>query len=98
MHALGDRVHSIEDYIGEITTTINYLVDAHGETIEEHTKIKAKIADLEDRSRRNNLKLRGIPETVQSADLKKFATDLFTSLLPETPALELTIDRIYCIP
>lgn len=60
-----------------MTSTVNDLVDAHDKSIEERNWIKSKLTDLEDRLRRNNLKLRGLPESVQNTELKKFATDLF---------------------
>lgn len=42
-----------------------------------------KISDLENRSGRNNLKLRGIPESLPSQDLLQYATDMFRVLLPD---------------
>lgn len=98
IYSLGDRVPTIKESMGEMTTTINDLVEANDKNIEEHAWLKAKIADLEDRTRRNNLKLRDIPEVIQPPDLKKYVTDLFPILLPEAPAIELTIDRIHRIP
>ncbi|XP_077341365.1 vomeronasal type-2 receptor 26-like [Lithobates pipiens] len=62
-HALGDRVNNIEQSMGDMTSTINELVDAHDENVEDKVWIKAKMADLEDRSRRNNLKIRGTNKT-----------------------------------
>lgn len=67
-HSLEDRVHTIEESMGEITTTINDLVEAHDKNMEEHAWLKVKTAELEDCSRRNNLKLRGIPEVIQPAE------------------------------
>lgn len=55
--AVGERVDHIETRIGEYATTINDLVDAHDTAEEEQTWIKEKLADLEERSRRNNLKI-----------------------------------------
>lgn len=51
--------------MGEFASTINDLVDAQEENEDEMEGIRAKMADMEDRSRRNNMKIRGIPETVQ---------------------------------
>lgn len=61
---LGDRVHQVENAIADITTTVNGLVDANDEKIEERNWFCVKIADLEDHFRQNNLKLRGVPEFV----------------------------------
>lgn len=49
--------------MGEFASHFNELVDVHSEHEEDVEWIKAKLADLEDRSRWNNLKIRGIPET-----------------------------------
>lgn len=64
VNSLGDRVHNIEKSMGDMTT-ISKLVDAHDESVEECTCFKSKPADLEDCFGRKNLKLRGIPESVQ---------------------------------
>lgn len=80
------------------TTTINDLVDAHNNSLEGRQWIKAKIANLEDRTQCNNLKLWGTPESVQSGKLKSYATDMFSTLLPEATPLDLTIDRIHSLP
>lgn len=59
--SLGERVKSVENVASDIPTTVNYLVDGNDNGIEERQWLQMKIADLEDRSRYNNLKLRGNP-------------------------------------
>lgn len=58
LQALRDRVDRVENTMGEYS--FNSLVDAHNAHTEEITWIKDKIADLENKSRRNNIKIRGI--------------------------------------
>lgn len=60
--------------------------------------MKDKLADLEDRSKRNNLKIRGIPETVKVTQLPQFVQDMFLALAPALSALELTVDRVHRVP
>lgn len=74
--SLGERVNSVENVVTDITTTVNDLVYANEDSIEEMQWLQAKIADLEDRSRCNNLKLRWIPDTVQPSELTQYATNL----------------------
>lgn len=45
----------------------------------------AKLADLDNRSRRNNIKLRGIPETILPVDLPRYAKELMHIIIPEVP-------------
>lgn len=96
--SLGEWVNLVENAVNDITTTVNNLVDANEDGIEERQWLLAKSADLEDHSRRNNLKLCGILESVQSSELKQYATDLFHALLPDLPPIQLGIDPIHRIP
>lgn len=72
IHDLGDRVTYIENKMEDSTTTINDLVDAYDDMKDEQHWIKSKLADLEERSCRNNVKLRGSPN--QSHCLHSFST------------------------
>lgn len=68
---LGERVK-----IGEFSEAHNGLVDAHGLLDDEVTTLAAKLADLEDRNRRNNVKLRGVQESVQPSELSSYVQQL----------------------
>lgn len=93
-----DRVDHIEHKMGEFATTINDLVDASEEKDEDMEWVKAKLADIEDRSRRNNLKIRGIPESVVQADLSTYINTMFKTLLPEATDMDITVDRVHRLP
>lgn len=57
--------------MGEFATSHYSLINAHNNQSDEVVWLKAKVADLEDRSCRNNVKIRGIPETITSAQLRE---------------------------
>ncbi|XP_040270366.1 uncharacterized protein LOC120986071 [Bufo bufo] len=95
---LGDRVNHIENKMAEYAGAHNTLVDAHNSQEDDITAIKAKLADLEDRSRRNNVEFRGIPETVPPGELSKYLQKVMQSLLPEASPLDLTVDRAHRLP
>lgn len=42
--------------------------------------------------------IRGVPESVQQSDLCKYAAQLLTSILPDLTELDITMDRIHCLP
>lgn len=69
---IGNRVSHIEDKMGEFASTFNDLIDAQNAQDDDITWMKSKIADLEDRSRCNNVKIRGVPESVKQPDLMAF--------------------------
>lgn len=98
VQVLGSRVDHIEQRMGEFTSSFNSMVDAHSTHDEEIAWLKNKVADLEDRSRRNNLKIRGIPETVPATQLLQYTQALFSTLLPSLSAQDLIVDRIHRLP
>ncbi|XP_077319612.1 uncharacterized protein LOC143942237 [Lithobates pipiens] len=51
--------------------------------------------DLEDCSRRNNLRLRGIPEATGSEDLEATVVAIFHKILAVTPAPMVELDRVH---
>lgn len=51
--AIGSRVDHIENIMGEFATINNDLVDALNENKDKRNLIKAKLADLKDKSRLN---------------------------------------------
>lgn len=85
-------VDHIEHKMGEFATSHNTLIDAHNDQDDEMEKLKAKSADLEDRSRWNNVKLTGIPESVLNTQLNKYTCNLIWASLPSVPTSEILID------
>lgn len=52
---MGDRVNQVEDAITDITTTFNDLIAVNDDNKDERQWLRAKITDLEDHARQNNL-------------------------------------------
>lgn len=65
-----------------MTTAHNVMVDAHSHHDTELQQLKLKIADLEDRSRRNYIKSSGIQELVAPDTLVPYIQQLMEHLLP----------------
>lgn len=84
----------MEQKMGEFSS-LHFLIDAHNDQADEVTRLKAKVADLEDRSRRNNVKICGVPITITPAQLREYACKLMKEYLPSTPNTKIVIDRIY---
>ena len=95
---LGERVDYIENKMTDFTDAHNELVDDHFALEEEVRQLKLKVSDLEDRSRRNNIKFRGIPENVKNNDLRIFLQKMFVDLIPSLQKQDLVIDRAHRLP
>lgn len=92
---LGGRVTHLEQKIGEYASSFNALVDSHTKQDDEVEWLKAKV---EDRSHRNNVKMRGIPETIQPAHLFQYASEFICTVLPLILESDLIINRIHRQP
>lgn len=92
---LGGRVDHIEKKIRDFASSHNTLIDAHNDHADDITWLKTKVAELEDGSRRNNVKIRGITEVILPAQLQHYARDLIKVFLPSLPESEMTVDRSY---
>lgn len=60
--------------------------------------MRLKMADIEDRACRNNIKFRGIPESVKPAELTAYLQKLMVAALPSLGPADLTIDRAHRLP
>lgn len=90
---LGERTSNLEkkcDQLDELTNHLECSTSDHNSRI---LQLETKVEDLENRSRRANLRLRGIPEEIK--DLQTFALDTFCSLLPEIQKELFLFDRIH---
>ena len=96
--AIGDRISHVEDRMGDFTIAHNELVDAHNDTEGEIQAMRDKLADLEDRSRRNNIKLRGVEESVSPSELRHYVQEFIAAILPEVPSSEVIVDRAHRLP
>lgn len=84
--------------MGEFTVAHNDLVDAHYDAEGDIQAMREKLADLEDRSHWNNIKLRGVEESVTPSELRRYVQDFIVAMLPDTPGSEIIVDRAHHLP
>lgn len=92
---LGERVDHVENKMGEFSEAHNSLVDAHNHLEGELSSLVSKLADLEDRNRRNNIKFRGVPESVPPSELTSYIQQLIKLVIPAVTTHDLIIDRAH---
>lgn len=69
---IGDKLDHVENKVEELTNMFNTIIDAHRDQRDDIAWLKNKIADLEEKSCRNNLKICSVPEAVTSSQLPHF--------------------------
>uniref|UniRef100_A0A8C5Q945 Uncharacterized protein n=1 Tax=Leptobrachium leishanense TaxID=445787 RepID=A0A8C5Q945_9ANUR len=95
---LGERTDSLESKADDLCLAHNDLVDRHIALQAAHDTMASKLADMEDRSRRNNVRIRGIPEAVAPADLQPYIMELFQILVPAYLPQDFLMDRAHRLP
>ncbi|CAH2321451.1 Hypothetical predicted protein [Pelobates cultripes] len=75
------------------------VVQAHGGELqdlrEQLRSLEDSNEDLNNRTRRNNIRVRGIPETISTELLTATLTEVFQHLLPEASTADLLMDRAH---
>ena len=90
---LGQRTSDLESRVDDIELTLQEQAQEQAALREENAVLLSRLEDAENRSRRSNLRIRNIPETVD--DLQSFSTALFQELAPSIPIERLEFDRIH---
>ncbi|CAH2282452.1 Hypothetical predicted protein [Pelobates cultripes] len=95
LYEVGQRTSQVEKKMDKFAEAHNSLADKLQEmeaALQEH---KLKLVDIEDRIRRNNLRIRGIPESVLPSALNTYLLDFFQAFIPEIHPDQLLIDRAH---
>ncbi|XP_053556189.1 OTU domain-containing protein 4 [Bombina bombina] len=93
---LGNRVVQLEDYAEELSESTNLTTLQLQHQTTEITQLQSQIEDLDNRGRRQNLRIREIPKTITPTDLQRYLQNLFRFLLnskPEPPQGAIDYDR-----
>ncbi|MEE6476691.1 hypothetical protein FKM82_011180 [Ascaphus truei] len=104
MQSLHTRVVEVEERTTGPEVAVEVVTERQVETDGEISQINAQIARLQDaqeeaenRSRRNHLRIRNIPESVPNEEIKPYLNRLFQSILPEAANAKLELDRAHRI-
>lgn len=91
MEVMESQLNATQAKLSDIEATTagvnNYVLD-----------LAFKTLDLENRSRRTNIRLRGLPESITNEELENTAKCIFNQYLDLPPESELKIDRIHRVP
>lgn len=77
----GQRVDSLESHVELQDQRIQALEESCVALAASNTKLTAKVIDLESRSRRNNIRIIGLPESIEGPRPTSFFADLLTEVL-----------------
>lgn len=76
-----ERIHDMEEGLNGHSDRIEAIETTCTALLAENERLKNKVEDLENRSRRSNLRVVGIPEHMEGPDTVKFMTEFFEEIL-----------------
>ena len=77
----GQRLTSLEDNANQVSDRLQEVEAKYTALEDSFTKLKAKTIDLESRSRRNNIRIAGVPESVEGTQPTTFFSKLLLDVL-----------------
>ncbi|CAH2252641.1 Hypothetical predicted protein [Pelobates cultripes] len=95
---IGDRTNHLENKTDELCIAHNEVVDKVQKLSEENSLLRDKLADMEDRSRRQNIRFRGIPDDVTQEALPAHILSICNTLVPGLPNSAWAYDRMHRLP
>lgn len=78
-----------------MTQIVQVLKTSNTDLNDQMIQIQLHIDDLENRSRRQNIRLRRITESVPQSELCSTVTNIFNCYLDGTPDTDIIIDRVH---
>lgn len=96
LQATTTRVAEAEQRVSDIEEWNTAAKDALTQALENQEALQAKLTELESRSRRNNLRIYGIPEESEGPNLTEFVSKLIKSQVgPPVTDMDLGIQRCH---
>ncbi|KAJ1169313.1 hypothetical protein NDU88_001206 [Pleurodeles waltl] len=92
---VGKRVASLEEHENTRSEEIEQLQQEILRLQDQQIELQAHAEDLENQSRRNNIRIRGAPTGAQEEDLLSFVQALFHQILREPTEREVCIYRVH---
>lgn len=92
---LSARLTSGESSLESLEQRVSYLETQQKTQSQAAVELQLRLEETEDRSRRNNVRLRGLPEATGPSDLLATATDIFKRVAGAHLPEQIEVDRIH---
>ncbi|CAH2297317.1 Hypothetical predicted protein [Pelobates cultripes] len=93
--AIGVRTSHVEKKLDVVVEAHNTAATLTNKLLTHMTELELELEDISNRSRRNNLRIRGLPESIEEADLEKILIECFKHSLPAIPDHLWVVDRVH---
>lgn len=95
LHHLAAKVHSIEEEAYDTKMEISHIHDRLSTQASALREFQRHLEDLDNRGRRNNIRVRGLPEATQDEDLQVTLQAIFNNVLGCLENQRVKLDRAH---
>ena len=92
---LGERTDNLETKFDNMVQYVHALEDENATLKNAVTQLQIQQEDLENRERRQNLRIRGVPESISDKEIRPYLLALFIFLAPDVPDIDWRLDRAH---
>uniref|UniRef100_A0A8C5WK07 Uncharacterized protein n=1 Tax=Leptobrachium leishanense TaxID=445787 RepID=A0A8C5WK07_9ANUR len=89
------EVAGLTDRVGGLEDRANIPPEAPPSLLAELSDMKRKLDDLDNRGRRQNVRIRGLPESVITDDIATYVDALFVTLIQDPAITSVPVDRAH---
>ncbi|CAH2283246.1 Hypothetical predicted protein [Pelobates cultripes] len=93
--AIGARTTETEHRVEQMVTAQNDTAKLSNTLRQKFTNLEIELEDISNRSRRNNLRILGLPDTVKEEDIESVLIHCFRQSLPNIPDHLWLVDRAH---
>ncbi|CAH2307308.1 Hypothetical predicted protein [Pelobates cultripes] len=98
VHKVGGRLNVLEEKTDDQCHANDCILEKTRTLEAEQVCLTTKLADPEDRSCRNNIRVRGVPESILGVDIPGYLQQLFKAIHPTLELTDLCLDRADRVP
>ncbi|OCT96131.1 hypothetical protein XELAEV_18013814mg, partial [Xenopus laevis] len=95
LSSLHTRVTDIDQRNELVETTVEALTTANSHHIKTISALQRRLDDIDNRGRRNNLRIRGLPELPEGESLLEVVTQLYRHVLDKPSSYIIDIERVH---
>lgn len=95
---LSTRIGGIEKEVSKLQEKFSSMEVKMGPMQSTIASLALQVLDLENRSRRSNIRIRGVPESIKQADLANTVTSIFNFYLNRAEEEYIEFDRLHRVP
>lgn len=92
---IGERIATIEEHDVDREEALHLMEQELLHLREQNLDLQAHTEDLENRARRNNIRIRSVPWKAEGEDLREYVSSLFQQILGKEDGTDIQMDCVH---